>query len=188
MRPTSASFFFWNCVLEYMLIRKTVNKWCISAIFNEIKFLDIYSDFNKCFVRKHTMFNKLSSLGTVLGQNTVYCWFGTWSIYWKSSVWSWIIRNYILSLFRIVLSRRNGGVVVMMLNATFNNVSVILCGGNRSTGRKPPTSSKLLINVINVMLYRVHLLSVNDRMFLYQCDKILIFKVNSNLRKKQIYV
>ena len=45
------------------------------------------------------MFNTLSSLGTVLGQTTVFGWFGTWAIYTKSSVCSWIIRNYIISLF-----------------------------------------------------------------------------------------
>jgi len=39
------------------------------------------------------MLNTLSSLGTVLGQTTVFCWFGAWSIYSKSSVCSWIIRN-----------------------------------------------------------------------------------------------
>ena len=45
------------------------------------------------------MYNTLSSLGTVLGQTTVFCWFGTRSIYSKSSVCSWIIRNYIISLY-----------------------------------------------------------------------------------------
>ena len=45
------------------------------------------------------MFDNVSSLGTVLGQTTVFGWFGTWAIYAKSSVCSWIIRNYVISLF-----------------------------------------------------------------------------------------
>ena len=45
------------------------------------------------------MFDNVSSLGTVLGQTTVFGWFGTWAIYAKSSVCSWIIRNYIISQF-----------------------------------------------------------------------------------------
>ena len=45
------------------------------------------------------MFDNVSSLGTVLGQTTVFGWFGTWAIYAKSSVCSWIIPNYIISLF-----------------------------------------------------------------------------------------
>jgi hypothetical protein len=45
------------------------------------------------------MFDNVSSLGTVLGQTTVFGWLGTWAIYAKSSVCSWIIRNYIISQF-----------------------------------------------------------------------------------------
>ena len=45
------------------------------------------------------MFDNVSSLGTVLCQTTAFGWFGTWAIYAKSSVCSWIIRNYIISLF-----------------------------------------------------------------------------------------
>ena len=66
------------------------------------------------------MFITLSSLGTVLGQTTVFCWFGSWSIYSKSSIFSWIIRNYIPSLFIIGLFRNNRAMVVMV----FNNISV----------------------------------------------------------------
>ena len=53
----------------------------------------------------------------------------------------------------------------MVFTATFINISVIswlysvsfIGGGNRSTRRKPPTCRKSVTNLINIILYRVHL-------------------------------
>ena len=53
----------------------------------------------------------------------------------------------------------------MMLNATFNNISIIswrsyfflICGGNPSTRRKPSTCRKSLTNFYHIMLYWIHL-------------------------------
>ena len=45
----------------------------------------------------------------------------------------------------------------MVLNATFNNISVrFIGGGNRSTRQQPPTCHKSLTHY-QIMLYRVHL-------------------------------
>jgi hypothetical protein len=53
--------------------------------------------------------------------------------------------------------------MVMVFNATFNNIliiswrSVLFGGWNRSTRRKPPTCRSLTDKLDHIMLYRVHL-------------------------------
>ena len=70
------------------------------------------------------------------------------------------------NIFIAVISHMVGKMIwfhFRVLNATFNNISVIswqsviLVGGNRSTLRKPPTCHKSLTNFITQYCYRVHL-------------------------------
>jgi hypothetical protein len=53
------------------------------------------------------------------------------------------------------------GVRVMVFNATFNNIYIVdisfIGEENLSTQRKPPICHKSLTNLINIMLYQVHL-------------------------------
>ena len=74
-----------------------------------------------------------------------------------------VVRQYFLfyvDLCELLLSLFK----VMVYNTSFNNISVILwrsvfflCGGNRSTRRKPPTCRKSLTKLFHIMLYWVHL-------------------------------
>jgi hypothetical protein len=76
------------------------------------------------------------------------------------------------------------GVMVMVFNATFNNISVILWfigGGNWSTRRKPPTSRKSLINFIRVRCFSIaHLFTriefEKSVKFLHHFYKLILFK------------
>ena len=100
-------------------------------------------------------------------------------------LWPLVLPLLLLFLTRIqILEHFSRRVMIILFNATFNNISVIswllvLLVGNRSTRRKPPTCRKSLTNLVK-MLYRVQCLESNAQEEFEDTKGLIRIRISKN--------